>query len=257
MGTNGVDEMEETDDPRIFTFDGEPVDLEELLDENREGLDEEEVAAIRAMQPGDSITFGGGAAAEFVVACRARWTPVDAECPACFGHLDVSFEEPQRQFRTTRRYKAAGLERDDVLYGVCAACDLLVVDVELMVASDEADRADVLEAIAGAQRARAIFDEGRGDSFAAMTELARAFHGLRSSQAPGIAPWDPVALLEWVQQGQGNHHAQHCAHFVLSVWNAGDTEEVLGPFNAMRALAGWDRAHRAAFVEWARAPWWP
>jgi hypothetical protein len=44
---------------------------------------------------------------------------------------------------------------------------------------------------------------------------------------------------------------------VLSVWNTRDTEDVLGPFNVMRALAGWDREHRAAFVEWARAPWWP
>ncbi len=69
---------------------------------------------------------------------------------------------------------------------------------------------------------------------------------------------DP-ALLAWCKKMRGriSTHEFECAHFVLSVWNLTDTEEELGPFNVMNALAGWDREHRAAFVEWARDPWWP
>jgi len=181
---------------------------------------------------------------------------IDADCPTCHSPLDVTAEEPSGTFRSTRRY-ATGQPRDGILYGVCSSCELLVVDVALMLDSDEAEREDVLEAIAGARRAREVFDKGRGDSQAAMTELARAFHALRSIEPPGVAPWDPVALLGWVESSGASVHEIYCAHFVLSVWNLGDTEDAIGPFNAMRALAGWDRAHRAAYVEWAREPWWP
>lgn len=64
---------------RLFTLDGEPVDLEALIHDNHDGLDPDELDAIRAMEPGDSIAFGGGAWASFVVACsspprRSRFT---------------------------------------------------------------------------------------------------------------------------------------------------------------------------------------
>jgi len=179
-----------------------------------------------------------------------------ADCPACQRPLDVTDDKPPGTFATTRRY-ATGRPRDRVLYGACSSCDLLVVDVALMLESDQAERDDVLEAIAGARRAREIFDSGYGNSRAAMTELARAFHSLRSSEPPGVSPWDPVALLGWVESSGASVHEIYCAHFVLSVWNLGDTEDAIGSFNAMRALAGWDRAHRAVYVEWARQPWWP
>lgn len=58
-------------DGQVFTLDGEPVDLEELIEANRETLDQDEIEALRAMQPGESITFGGRAWAEAVVACAA------------------------------------------------------------------------------------------------------------------------------------------------------------------------------------------
>lgn len=63
--------MRRTTQERRFTLDGEAVDLEELIDANREGLHPEELDAIRALQPGESITFGGGAWATFMVACVA------------------------------------------------------------------------------------------------------------------------------------------------------------------------------------------
>lgn len=59
------------EDGRRFTVDGEPVDLEALIDANRDGLDEDAIAALRAMRPGDAIAFGGGAWAEWIVACAA------------------------------------------------------------------------------------------------------------------------------------------------------------------------------------------
>jgi len=181
---------------------------------------------------------------------------IDADCPLCHRPLDVTAEEPSGAFRSTRRY-ATGQPRAGALYGACSRCELLVVDVALMLESDEADRRDVLDAINGARRARQLFDRGYGDSQVAMTELARAFHSLRSIEPPGTSPWDPVALLGWVEAGGASRHELNCAHFVLSVWNLGDTEDAIGPFNAMRALGGWDRANRAANVEWAREPWWP
>lgn len=59
------------EDGRMFMLDGEPIDLEELIDANREELDEGEIDALRALRPGESITLGGGAWAEWVVACAA------------------------------------------------------------------------------------------------------------------------------------------------------------------------------------------
>lgn len=60
---------------RVFTLDGGPVDLDGVTHDNRDGLDADELDAIRAMKPGDSIIFGGGAWASFVVACSAPPTP--------------------------------------------------------------------------------------------------------------------------------------------------------------------------------------
>jgi hypothetical protein len=180
----------------------------------------------------------------------------DATCPRCGGALELSDTQPERGYKSTQRYSTGELRRD-VVFGLCRKCELLIENVALMLEDQEATRDGVLEAIAGAQRARAIFDDGRGDSRAAMTELARAFHALRTTKPPGVSPWEPEALLEWVENSGASTYSLACAHFVLSVWNTRDTEDVLGPFNVMRALAGWDREHRAAFVEWARAPWWP
>lgn len=181
---------------------------------------------------------------------------LEVDCPICHRSLAVTPDEPSGEFRATQRY-STGRPRAGLLYGACSRCGLLVVDVALMLESREAGRDDVLEAITGARRARALFDRGYGDSAAAMTELARAFHSLRALDPPGVSPWDPTALLRWVESSSASRHELDCAHFVLSVWNLVDTEQAIGPFRAMRALAGWDRPHRAAYVEWAREPWWP
>jgi hypothetical protein len=52
-------------------------------------------------------------------------------------------------------------------------------------------------------------------------------------------------------------HGTFCvARFILSVYNSTD-ECKCGTFDLMEALACWETHHRAAFLEWARNPWWP
>lgn len=60
-----------------YTLDGEPVDLEDFLNVNKDGLTKEEVKAVKGLRPGKSIVFGGGAAAEFVLKRLAhKYTPI-------------------------------------------------------------------------------------------------------------------------------------------------------------------------------------
>jgi hypothetical protein len=52
-----------------YTLDGEDIDIEQFLFDNRESFDFDRatVARVRAMRAGDEMTFGGGAAATFVL----------------------------------------------------------------------------------------------------------------------------------------------------------------------------------------------
>ena len=83
-----------------------------------------------------------------------------------------------------------------------------------------------------------------------ITLLARSFPSLE--HATGLDPWNPGELRRWAAEDPrvtaAGHHA---AAFVLGVW----TQQP--GFDVVRALAVWDAAHRAAFLAWARAPWWP
>ena len=49
-----------------YTLDGKRVELAEFLDANPD-LDPDEVHAVRSLEPGDEMCFGGGAAALFVL----------------------------------------------------------------------------------------------------------------------------------------------------------------------------------------------
>lgn len=174
----------------------------------------------------------------------------DARCPECQGPLALSDEEPEAGYRSTQRY-SSGRSRAGVVYGLCTRCALMIEDVALMLEAEEVDRDEILDAIGRARRARALFRGG--DTPAAMSALAGAFHALRHG-APGVDPWDPDALWAWLDEGTASTYELASAHFVLAVF---DPRGPAGPFDAMAALAGWDRANRAAFVEWAREPWWP
>lgn len=92
--------------------------------------------------------------------------------------------------------------------------------------------------------------------FPKVTELARTFHSL--DQAPGIDPFDAEALWAWVEEGRQTPAERHTALFVLNVWGdaSNDPNRPWPIFDAMDALARWDRYNRAAFLSWAKDPWW-
>lgn len=56
---------------RRYELDGQPVTLDDLLEVNGDSFTACEIDAIFAMQPGDAMLLGGGAFAEFVLACEA------------------------------------------------------------------------------------------------------------------------------------------------------------------------------------------
>lgn len=108
-----------------------------------------------------------------------------------------------------------------------------------------------------ARRAAVMFDDGRGDPAAAMTQLARAFPSLR--QADGIEPFDASDLAQWALGGKS--HGESCSvRFILSVWNCTEARDGafgLPYFDVQEALGVWDRHHQQAFAGWVEAPWWP
>lgn len=77
-----------------------------------------------------------------------------------------------------------------------------------------------------------------------MSRLAESFPTLEGQ--PGVRPWDPTRFADQEDQGSGHRAA---VQFVLHVWNTAN------PFD-IEAFASWDSAHRAAFVAWAKDPWW-
>ena len=68
--------------------------------------------------------------------------------------------------------------------------------------------------------------------------------------------WDAERLDRWACGLVPGSGAFHAAAFCSSVYNA-DAPWQCGPFDLQRALGTWDAAHRAAFLAWVRAPWWP
>ena len=97
-------------------------------------------------------------------------------------------------------------------------------------------------------------------------ELARSFSALRGAPGALFAPWDALRFAEFYRTGSSGE--KDAALFVLSVWNPStnwrrvtklsrDPGPLGGFFDVHRALANWDNGNRAAFLEWARNPWWP
>jgi hypothetical protein len=83
--------------------------------------------------------------------------------------------------------------------------------------------------------------------------LAHSFPTLRIAYSD-LKPWDAEHLdrsaCEPIAEG-----ARHAARFVLAVWDNA-TEWECGRFDVIEAMAAWDPEHKAAFLEWAMAPWW-
>lgn len=78
-----------------------------------------------------------------------------------------------------------------------------------------------------------------------MSALVKSFNlGL-----PGENPWDPEKLKKSI--GVLSSGERMSAQFLLWVWNHYDNE-----FDLFTALNRWDDDRLAAFVAWAKAPWW-
>lgn len=103
---------------------------------------------------------------------------------------------------------------------------------------------------------------------AEMEELARTFP---SSETFGnlVSPWDALELLKMLCSQGWSHGERATAQFLLSVWSPGtdwvelarehgfEYPESAETFELHDALGVWDRPHRAAFLAWAKEPWWP
>lgn len=113
-----------------------------------------------------------------------------------------------------------------------------------------------------------------------MSDLALTFPTLE--RAEGLYPFDAPVFDEWACSAGLCHGGIYAAQFVLAVyhgrmgkladkprktpakdtwfgvhrWNL-DSHWRIGPFDVVDALSTWDSKHRAAFVAWARAPWYP
>lgn len=80
-----------------------------------------------------------------------------------------------------------------------------------------------------------------------MTALCKSMHYLADKPGFGLG-WDPgVAFCVFPRWASGSSAAIEAVRFVRHVWNSE---------NPAPSLAYWDHSHRAAFVEWAKEPWW-
>jgi hypothetical protein len=97
-----------------------------------------------------------------------------------------------------------------------------------------------------------------------MVLLARSFPTLQEcpsledgkgdrALAPGIYP---EGLDKWACGPAPGHGARCAAQFILAVFNT-SRKWKCGRFDLMEAMGCWDAEHRAAFVAWAKEPWWP
>lgn len=83
-----------------------------------------------------------------------------------------------------------------------------------------------------------------------LSELCATFPALRGME--GTAPWDADRLATRWHTASGGERAAIC--FVLNVWNH-HARWHCGPFT-MNDFSRLDEDNRAAFVAWAREPWW-
>jgi hypothetical protein len=95
-------------------------------------------------------------------------------------------------------------------------------------------------------------EERMRDTERRMLSLTASFPTLRGV----LDVWDPDYLDRWACGPEPGSGAFHACRFVLSVWNPG-ADWKAGRFDLHPALWVWDAEHRAAFVAWARTPWWP
>jgi hypothetical protein len=86
-------------------------------------------------------------------------------------------------------------------------------------------------------------------------ELARTFPSLKRV-LDELKPFDAPAFDRRASGGL-SHGERVTAQFLLAVWDPDYDDWQCGRFDVMEALRVWDEPHRAAFLDWARDPWWP
>lgn len=94
------------------------------------------------------------------------------------------------------------------------------------------------------------------DYRAKMTALAQTFPTLVG--VPGVEPWEPDKLDEWLVTGGGVTAGSAMAgRFVLHVWNSDADTWKSGMFNLKDAMTRWDREHNQAMLDFLVNPFWP
>jgi hypothetical protein len=121
---------------------------------------------------------------------------------------------------------------------------------------------------------RTMWPEGNR---AQMTALAKLFPSMTrwgGSPVPGTDPWEPEALVQWLNSGEPSSGSRHAGLFLLSVWNRDDWATYglkvprlrkddwkgsrrIGRWDVNDAWAAWDDTHRAAALAWLNNPFWP
>lgn len=175
------------------------------------------------------------------------------KCPGCAQHLQLH-DAPLRipaGYRLESTHTESG-ERNVAQFGVCAQCRFVFEDVNAVASVYEEVRKQVLLAAYHVRLARELFDAGRANVSAALSELAAAFPCLEGQ--PGVRPFSGPLLEDWMSRGALSSGERYCAAFVLHVADA--TSCWAQHFDVAEAMEQWAPAQRAVFVEWAKAPWW-
>jgi hypothetical protein len=76
-----------------------------------------------------------------------------------------------------------------------------------------------------------------------------------TTSAPPARFCDANSFDRWAAETPLSHGELVTARFLLAVWNPGH-EWRFGRFDMMEAIAVWDDRYRAAFIAWARDPFW-
>jgi hypothetical protein len=84
-----------------------------------------------------------------------------------------------------------------------------------------------------------------------IVKLAREMPCL--AEAPGLDPFDPFALEDWVAAKERTPLELHCGRLVLTAYHPFHGWRC-GPFDLDVACWVWDETHRMAFTRWARDP---
>jgi hypothetical protein len=71
-----------------------------------------------------------------------------------------------------------------------------------------------------------------------------------------LKPFDADTFDRWLSGAALSHGERVTAQLILAVWDP-NYDWQSGRFDVMEALRIWDKPHRAAFLEWAKDPWWP